>query len=80
MSESVHGREVVALLAATPAGMSEVALLALITQAYPLNLFHTCKVKGMNKNQILVNMMTKGRIVESDGILTAQTSCGCKKN
>ena len=71
MSESVHGREVVALLAAKAAGMDQVTLLALIEQEYPLDL-------GMDKNQILTNMMTKGRIVELNGVLTAQTSCGCK--
>ncbi|MFT7682040.1 MAG: putative metal-binding protein [Moritella dasanensis] len=78
MSESVHGREVVALLTAQPAGINESVLLALIEQTFPVGLFHTCKVKGMDKNQILANMMTKGRIVEQNGILTAQTSCGCK--
>ncbi|SQD77284.1 DUF2492 family protein [Moritella yayanosii] len=78
MSKSVHGREVVALLAAKVAGIDQAALLALIEQEYPLDLFHTCKVKGMDKNQILANMMAKGRIVELNGILTAQTSCGCK--
>lgn len=78
MSESVHGREIVALLAATPLGMNEATLFALIEQVYPADLFHTCKVKGMNKKQVLENMMQKGRIVELNGILTAETSCGCK--
>jgi len=78
MSESVHGREVVALLAENTSGMNKIDLLVLIEQAFPANLFHTCKVKGMDKVEILANMMTKGRIVELNGILTAKTSCGCK--
>lgn len=78
MSESIHGREVVALLAEAPQGLKQAALLALMEQQFPVGLFHTCKVKGMDNMQILANMMTKGRIVEQGDVLLAKTSCGCK--
>jgi len=78
MTESIHGREIVALLAAQPQGMKEAELLNLIGQQFPHDLFHTCKIKGMDKTQILTNMMMKGRIVEKNSLLVAETSCGCK--
>lgn len=80
MSKSVHGREIVALLAAQPTGMTEGALLSLMEQQFPEGLFHTCKVKGMDKAQILASMIAKGRISEQDSVLVAQASCGCKHN
>ncbi|QUM76566.1 DUF2492 family protein [Moritella sp. 24] len=79
MSESVHGREIVALLAAQPEGLKEADLLSLIEQQFPNGLFHTCKVKDMNKAQILASMISKGRIIEQDGILVSKVGCGCKQ-
>lgn len=79
MSESVHGREIVALLASQPNGMQEAELLSLIEAQFRNDLFHTCKVKDMNKSQILASMITKGRIFEQGDVLVAKTSCGCKK-
>jgi len=78
MSESVHGREIVALLATQPKGLKESELLKLIEQEFPNDLFHTCKVKDMNKSQILASMITKGRIFGQGGVLVAKASCGCK--
>jgi len=78
MTESIHGRDIVALLAAQSQGMKEAELLNLIGKQFPQDLFHTCKIKGMDKTQILANMMTKGRIVERNNVLVAETSCGCK--
>lgn len=78
MSESVHGREIVALLASQPNGMQETELLSLIEQQFPTNLFHTCKIKDMNKEQVLANMVAKGRIFAQQGVLVAKAGCGCK--
>lgn len=78
MSESVHGREIVALLASQPNGMQEAELLNLIEQQFPVNLFHTCKIKDMNKEQILASMIAKGRIFAQQDVLVAQAGCGCK--
>ena len=78
MAESIHGREIVALLAAQPRGMKETELLNLIGKQFPQDLFHTCKIKGMDKTQILAKMMAKDRIVERNSVLVAETSCGCK--
>ena len=78
MSVSTHGKEIVALLAQQPQGLSMVELIAAMAQQFPHGVFNTCKVKGMNSAEIIAAMITKGRIQQQgDLLLAASSGCGC---
>jgi probable metal-binding protein len=76
---SVHGHDLLALLAERPDGFTAEDLGSAILERFGSGVrFHTCSRQDMTSEEVLMLFFSKGRIAEkADGRLVLMSTCGC---
>lgn len=77
-ASSVHGHEIIDLIASYPAGIRISELSALVDARYGKGvMFHTCSAEGMDLSELLTFLNLRGKASISDNIIFPGPSPAC---
>ncbi len=78
MIQSVHGRSVLKLIAESDSSLSRAELMQAMESEFGADSeFHTCSAKGLSGEQLLTLFLGKGKLVETEGKITAEACKTC---
>ncbi|MEH6453191.1 MAG: YecH family metal-binding protein [Psychromonas sp.] len=78
MNESIHGHQVMELMASSTESHTESELLAIIASTFGENArFHTCMDENLTSKNLIDFLTSKGKLVESDQGLSLALNNSC---